>query len=208
MKRICHLSFLLAFLPALIFPVSAVAQRQTPGRPSVEAYMNISGVPFGTAGGGAAWCNYNYNGHTVLGLDVYVHPRSLEEGAIVMDGEQVAPAVMHTLGCEDICFMGGYFWRLLAPRSRVVILSAGVTGLVGVSHCGAIASFYNESKGSNYGPVGFVLGVMPELKLEAFPLRSASVYVSARPRVRIISTLGGGDRWLQLNYCLGVRYYL
>lgn len=198
----CAALFLLLSLPAL-------AQRQTPGRPSVEGSVLLGVSPkFAAVGGSAFWCNHYYGGHTVLGLDVLSSPHRLHEDAVyASDGTEVAPALDHSLTGIQAAFVAGYRFRLIAPRSRVFILSGGADILVGAKYCEEMGSFV-KSDGNAYAKTGFFLGAAPELKAEVFPFRNVSLFVAARPRVRILCGLGGSDDWFTMSLRAGVAYYL
>ncbi len=192
--------------------VAASAQRQTPGRPSLDGYVSFGNTAkgFGVAGGGVAWCNYDYAGRTSIGVDVLLdRHRYVEKAVYDKSGELVYPEETHLFGSYDVCAAGGYFIRLLAPRSRSVILSAGGTLLAGVKYCKPMASFYKDDSGDKaYSSVGFLLCIVPEAQLEVFLLRSASLYASVRPRAEVVNGLGGKSDWFKMTYAAGVKVYL
>lgn len=200
---------LLAVLCMAAAPVRA--QRQTPGRPSMDGYVTLANTQrgFGLAGGGFAWCNYDYGGRTSLGVDVFLDIQTLSEEAVYDSyGELVFPEENYTFGSYDVCAAGGYFFRLLAPRSRVFILSAGGTLLVGAKYCKPVSGFYKDGGDKKYSPVGFLLGMVPEVQAELFPFRNVSLYVAARPRVEFLCGLGGHSEWFKMSYAGGLKIYL
>lgn len=197
-------------LLSVLLSAPARCQRQTSGRPSFDAYVNFAfDGGFRVAGGGALWCNYDYLGRTTLGLDVFSEGHSFTEEAVVSNGELVAPEILHEFVATDVCADVGYLFRLLSPRSRAVILSAGGHMLVGAKYAPEMSGFYKDGGSEKrYSQVGFFLGLVPEMQLEVFPFRNVSVYVSARPRVRLFSGLGGSDGWLALSGAAGFKVYL
>ena len=104
----------------------------------------------------------------------------------------------------------GYMFRLLAPRNRVVVLSAGGSLLAGVRYAPQMKEYYKNGKdGATYSAVGFYLGLVPEVQFEVFPFRNVSIYVAARPRLRLVSGLGGTDAgWFQMTAAAGLKFYL
>lgn len=201
---------LACLLLSAFLSVPGMCQRQTSGRPSIDGYVNFAfDGGFRVAGGGVAWCNYDYMGRTTLGLDVFSNGHTYTEEAVVTNGEVVAPEIVHKFYATDVCANIGYMFRLLAPRSRAVILSAGGHLLVGAKYAPEMSEFYKD-KGANkrYSQVGFLLGLMPEMQLEVFPFRNVSLYASVCPRARIFSGLGGKDKWFVLSGAAGFKVYL
>lgn len=196
---------LLAF--ALLSVTFCHAQRQTPGRPSLDLYASFGTASAVPAGGGFFWCNYDYSGRTCLGLDVFREWHGYTEPAIITGGKEVAPEENYEFVSTDICASVGYMFRVLAPRSRFFILSAGGHALVGIKYLPDMSSFM-KSDDKAYSSVGFYLGVVPEVQMELFPFRNVSLYGSVRPRARAISSMGGRDRWFNLSFAGGVKIYL
>lgn len=194
----------------LLLPFTGRAQRQTSGRPSLDVYGSFSldgGMKF--AGGGFSWCQYDFVGRTAIGLDVFREYHGYTEAAVYdSKGEVLAPEVSYDFVSTDACGSLGYMFRLLAPRSRWVILSAGGHLLAGVKYVPEMAGF-QKSSNKNYSSVGFYLGLVPDVQLEVFPLKNVSLYAGFRPRVRILSTVGGYDRnWYCLSVSTGLKFYL
>lgn len=204
-----------AFRPGLLTAVGllflsilpGLAQRQTPGRPSLDGYVTLN-QKFSPAGGGFFWCNYDFRGRTHLGLDVFREGHSFHEDAVMNNGVEVAPAVDYSFMATDVNASIGYLFRLLAPRSRTVILSAGGHLLGGVKYVPEMSGF-TKSNGKNYAQVGAYIGIVPELQFEVFPFRNVSIYISARPRLRILSTIGGKDAgWFLMSESAGFKVYM
>ena len=194
----------------LLLPLSALAQRQTSGRPSLDLYGTLNldqGVKF--AGGGFSWCNYDFRGRTVIGIDVYREYHGYTEAAVVSNGEIVAPEVTHDFMATDACGSVGYMFRLLAPRSRWIILSAGGHLLAGVKYVPEMKQFKKSNTGKNYSAVGFYLGLVPDVQVEVFPFKNVSLFAGFRPRARLVSGMGGFDReWYSLSVVSGLKIYM
>ena len=189
----------------------AAAQRQTAGRHSVEAY----GAYAGGYGGGIGWSNYNYGGRVVWGLDVVGARVGLHYDAnYASDGTtQIADAIDADLGAVDAVVTGGYLFRVWAPRSRVVILSAGGALGMGIRYCKRIGEYEKDpysvsSDHAKYSRTGLLINFLPEVQLEVFPLKSMSLFVSARPHVTVFTTLGGKVDWFRMGCNAGLKYYL
>lgn len=210
----------------LLCPVSLFAQRQTNGRPSVDAFMSFStltGDRFGLAGGGANWNMYRYASRVSWGVDVSALSLGVNLHADAQydnTGTMIFPEENHSYEhlAYDITAGGGYHLRLLAPRSRVVILSAGVNGYAGVRYCSELSRYLKSdfdstvTKGSSsdesLSKTAFVLNFVPEVLFEAFPFRNFSVAVSLRPRMNVIYSGKGDCDWLKLYLGFGAKYYL
>lgn len=210
---LCLFAFILsgAFVPAL-------AQRQTVGRPAVDVSVLFGGTtksPFGVTGGTFNWMNHFNFGQTALGLDVSSEPCTyhlVRDAEYDGSGHLVNPAVDETYEFTtwDIAPGAGFYLRLLAPRSRVVILSAGLNLNVGIRFGQQITAFVNPNKsdGSHFKSVGFLINLTPELKFEVFPLKNASLYVSCRPKIQLVSGYAGSCDWLRLYAGFGIKYYI
>ena len=185
----------------------ADAQRQTPGRPSLDMYGSFGSTGFIPAGGGLVWCNYDFGGRTAIGIDVYRAPHSFTEAPIYSGKEMVAPEIHHEFMSTDVTATVGYLLRVAAPRSRAVILSAGGHLLLGVKYAPEMGGFVKDSM-RNYAQAGFLIGIAPEVQLEVFVSRNVSLYGSARPRVRVYSALGGHDDWFRMSGAAGLKIYL
>ena len=210
MRTSCFLRGLLLCGFLLSFSLEGMCQRQTSGRPSFDGYVNFgfgNGTPFRIAGGGVSWCNYDFMGRTALGLDVFTEPLYYTEPAVITNGEVVAPEIPWSFMATDICGSVGYMFRLLSPRNRSVILSAGAHLLLGAKYCPEMAGF-KKSGEKNYSQVGFFLGLVPDVQLEVFPFRNVSLYAGFRPRARLVSGIGGSDKWLTLSATAGFKVYL
>lgn len=209
MRYLRHLCGLLLSATILLLAgqTEAAAQRQTPGRPSFDVYASFGSTGFIPCGGGFTWSNYDFAGHTAIGIDVYRGPHSFTEAAVYSGGEMVAPEIRHDFVSTDITATVGYLLRVAAPRSRAVILSAGGHLLLGAKYAPEMGTFYKDSN-KKYASAGFLIGIVPEVQFEVFLARNVSVYASARPRVAVYSALAGQDRWLLMTGASGLKVYL
>ena len=197
----------------LLVCFGASAQRQTPGRPSVEAYGSLAvSNPAYMGGGGAFWCNHYFNGHTLFGLDyLREHHGFYRDAVYAKDGETMVEApIADRFWSNDICGSIGYMFRIWAPRSRVVVFSAGGSLLAGIRYAPEMEAYPVEVGGDKmFSPVGFYMGLVPEVQFEVFPFRNVSLYLSARPRARIYCSLGGkDDGWFLFTSAFGLKLYL
>ena len=218
---------LLTSLFFLLLSHAGYSQRQTRGRGSIDGFMTFSTLDngrFGVSGGGANWKMYQYLTHVSVGAEVSMLPVRVDlHTDAVKDkttGEILIPENNEHFEhlAYDICAGGGYYIRLLAPRSRVVILSVGVNAYAGVRYCDAMGSYSAADfdskidKGADndkaVSKVGFVLNVTPELLFEVFPSRNFSLFLSCRPRMTCIDLLKGSSDWLKCYAGFGVKYYL
>lgn len=198
---------------AFFFSLSLSAQRQTPGRSSIEVYGSVAFTPgVYMGGGGANWCNHYFIGHTVFGLDVYREGHNFfKDAEYASDGiTMVAPPIDDHFWSTDINASIGYMFRIWAPRNRVVVFSGGGSLLAGVRYAPQMQTYVKDAnQGKMYSAVGFFIGIVPELQFEVFPFRNISLYISARPRARIFCGLGGkDDGWLLFSGAFGLKYYL
>lgn len=200
---------------ALLFCLPSNAQRQTPGRPSIELYATGGASPvgpFGPTGGGATWNMHHHLGHLTAGLDVLIAPvRYVEEAIFADDGTMLAPENVNEFFSYDVRAGGGYMVRLLSTRSRSVIFSAGGLAYIGVRYCPDLSQFTISSgskAGQKVGQVGFLMDLVPEAQLEVFVSNNMSLYGSFRPRIEIVNTLAGKGDWIRMYAGLGVKYYL
>ena len=209
----------LFFVLCFFISPSAYCQRQTSGRPSVDLHVNFGEMPFGgfgPVGGRACWSQYQYRGHTSIGVDVSARPWSvvLEEVTYTDPAtglEMVlAPEQVDALCAYDAVAGIGYYYRLLSPRSRWIILSAGVFGGLGVRYCNELTHYYHTENNEKvfYDPVGFLMKLSPELLLEVYPFDNLSLFVSAYPNVTIIDTSKGDGDWFVPQFGAGVKIYL
>ncbi len=201
---------LAVFFVAGLFP--AFGQRQTNGRPSIEGQVLFGeGMDYKTVavnGGSVTWNNYQYLGHTSLGVEVFMHPHDFVQPAVYDGDILIIPDLAETLRAYDFTVGGGYFIRALSTRSRSLILSFGVSVYAGVRYCKEVGTFVkDEASGKKYSPVGFLLNAVPEAQLEVFPFSNVSFYASARPRLRILSTLAGEYGWFHFSWGGGIKYY-
>ena len=196
----------------LSFSESASAQRQTSGRPSLDAYVTL-GFPgherFGLSGGGLSWRNYGFVGYTSLGFDLSVSESELyifEDGKVDSQGMEVAPAYEETvyLGTVDVRAAAGYYFRLLSTRDRAFIVSLGANLTAGARVVPDVKEYYDHV---SYPVSGFVMGVLPELVVEVFPFRNVSVFVSGKADMTFVNTQGLGD-WFRYGFGAGVKIYL
>lgn len=207
--------FLFSFLAA-VFMLSggfhASAQRHTPGRPSVGVYGTFSEVRndrFGFTCGGVNWSQYRYLTYSTYGVDVSSLPLRVTTSGNYEFGENTHEHIAY-----DITGGAGYFVRLYSPRSRVVILSAGVGGYTGIRLCDALSGYTGEmidpDKGSSksLGTVGYVLNAVPEVIFEVFPTGNLSVMVSGKARMTLVDTSHGRADWFQPYLAVGLKYYL
>lgn len=198
------------------------AQRQTAGRHSIEGAMFFGeDLPdWRIAGGNLSWSNYNYFGRVVYGVDFLVSPMTHHVDAQYVTAKvgdtdvtsEVSPAADYDLWCRDLVATGGYMFRLLAPRNRVVVLSAGASLGVGVRMSKELTgyTYQTDNYGSeeNYKGVGFLLQAYPEVQLEGFFLNNMSVFAIVKPRMSIVSGLKVNPRWFYMSYGFGLKYYL
>ena len=192
----------------LLWSVCCFGQRQTPGRPGFSLMAEFSDGPKGVfpslCGGSATWNTYQYIGNASFGVDFSAHGVSHTDEAIYdAAGTLLAPEFVYALPCYDLTAGGGYFVRLLATRSRSVILSAGAGLYAGVRVCPELGKF------DTGGTIGFLLNGYPELHFEFFPFSNVSVLVYAKPRMEILGTLSGIDvDWFRFAFGFGMKYYL
>ena len=214
----------LIFASAMFLCPGASAQRMTPGRSSLSLYMNMGTEQQGKflpCGGGLTWSKFGYRTFYSVGADVSMMPFRVvhEESDLVdRDGNIIAPGYTDEFDHigMDITAGGGYYVRVLSPRSRVVIFSVGLNGYTGVRVCSQLkdykagyidSSLSGDKAEKKAGTVGYVLNVVPEALLEAFPMRNVSFYASCRPRMTAVNTLKGNYDWFKLYLSLGAKYY-
>lgn len=207
MKRVYP--YVVAALAALFLAgVSASAQRQTPGRPSVEV-RGMVGWPtekFGFTGGGVFFNTYSYVSDIAYGVDFSMLPLAYvyeEEAIYDSDGEIVSPYVRSefTWRGMDVCASGGYYLRLLSNRSRSVILSGGAALQLGVRLCSEGAQYMTST-------VGFTMNIVPGLCFEVFPFRMVSLFTDVHAYMNIVNTLPAKGSWIRPGFSFGVKWYL
>lgn len=191
----------------LLGQADADAQRQTPGRPSFDAYASFGSTGFIPAGGGLLWCNYDFIGHTAIGVDVFRDPHSFTEEPVYSGSEMVAPEMRHDFMSTDMSVSVGYLFRALAPRSRAVILSAGGHLYMGAKYAPEMKQFMRDNI-RRHSQAGFIIGVIPEVQFEVFLSRNVSFYGAARPRLRFYSALAGESSWVCMSGAAGLKIYL
>ena len=208
-----------SLLVVLIAVTGAYAQRQTPGRFSLEAYGGIGKgvipdspeipVFIGMNNAGIALSYYDYSGRMVYGLDAFMQPHTFVDVAIYdREGNEIAPEESHAMTSVNYCVSAGYLYRLWGLRSRTLTLSVGGSLFIGASVCEQIASYYKEPTSSDFNsPVGFYMALAPEVQLECFPFRNMSLFASFKPRMRFLDTLAGKSDWLLANGTFGLKYY-
>lgn len=206
MRRNCF-KFILA-LAVVFCCLPSHAQRQTPGRPSLDAYVTL-GWPgtnyFGVRGGGFAWRNYSFIGCTSLGLDFSLLPADYHfthEPIYDKDGTEIAPygEEDYHYTAIDLTAAEGYYLRLLSTRNRALIVSLGATLHEGIRIC-------PDAKYIEMPMTGFVLSGEPELLIEFFPFNSVSFFVSAKARMTMVNTLKVGN-WFRYGFGTGLKVYL
>lgn len=204
---------LFCFLILLCASVSSFAQRQTPGRSSVELY----GSAIHGYGGGIALSNYGFNGRTVFGLDVFCdHLAYYTPEIYSKDDEMVQPRIDYSYPSTQVLGTIGYLWRIYSNRSRSVVFSGGISVGLGVRYSPSMSGrsktyddYGNPSMSSSYSSVGFLCAFIPELQMEAFPARNISMFASFRPRVLPWDVLGSSYMsWFAPVASVGLKYYL
>lgn len=198
----------LAFLMAVSLPLTLRAQRQTPGRPSFELSATFSQpfdqpVPVSVTGGSLIFRQYTRLANWSIGFDYFRSGHRIIDPAKYVDGALVEPEKVYPMLAQDFTLMGGYMIRIWAPRSRVVVFSAGASMYLGDKFAPAVKA-YDETLPDN----GFVFGMMPEVLFEVFPARNFSLYASFRPRVEFLTTLPGTTEVFRLAGAFGMKYYL
>lgn len=181
--------------------VSLFAQRQTPGRSSIELY----GSAIHGYGGGIALSNYGFNGRTVLGLDVFQR-----ELGILVPANEGSDEMFFRKPSYEAMFTGGYLWRVLSNRSRSIILSAGICVGLGVRYCSEMSYFRDNYDGfGDVATVGFVCAFYPDVQVEFFPAQNMCGFVSFRPRLYAWDHLGAPyTSWFAPLASVGLKYYL
>ena len=219
MKKFLVSKFVFAAIVFAACFVSANAQRQTPGRPSIEGQVlfgeGLDGKKVAVSGGTITWNNYQYLFHTSFGAEVFFHPyKFIEEAVYDRDGNEIAPAVEHVYRAFDITGGAGYFIRALASRNRAFILSIGANLYTGVMYCNEISQFTKPQKATGadpeyYNPTGYLLHLVPEAQMEVFPFSNVSIYVSARPRITLVNGLVGhsDNGWFHFSWGSGLKFY-
>ena len=195
------------------------AQRQTVGRSSFEGgalFCGLTDKSFGIAGGCINWNKYYYTGYLSVGLEVAKVPHryvTVEEAVYLPSGELLyeEEEVVNRFDALDALIGGGYHFRLLAPRSRVFILSAGLNAYAGVRHSKDVAAYTSvNKKGTEKAnpDTNFALIFTPEVKAELFPFKNMSVFVSFRPKVNALILLKGKHDLVNVYMGCGLKYYL
>lgn len=214
--------FFVALVVAALSSVEVSAQRQTPGRPSIDVYMNagsISGRPFFPAGGGINYVRYGYLTRFTGGLDVSLSPLSFTEHVNAIykkdnPDELVAPEenIPYSFNAYDVLAGVGYHIRIYGTRNRVFILSAGGNFYLGARICEQLKSFTNPNKDNKqYPSVGYLMSIVPEIQAEVFPFRSVSLYLAFRPKMDILDVLSLQDyvkvNWFRPCAAFGTKIY-
>ena len=198
--------------------VDCFAQRQTPGRPSINASAvfgkGFDGKMVGINGGIISWSNYQYRTHLTYSLEFNTHPFEIYSPAVFADlnGQEVliSPEVNDELRCFDLSAGGGYFLRLLGTRNRVFVISGGLSCFVGLRNCEALKEYEYEGKDGkykNYPGNGLIIYFVPEIQMEVFPFRNVSIFASARPHLEVLSTIAKYP-WFTFNWGVGLKFYL
>lgn len=209
MKKFSTRLLVLICVLCVVSCFESYAQRQTAGRSSIEAYGSL----IGGYGGGAAWSNYGFNGRTYFGLDIFNRNLGFYTDEILdKDGGLVEPRMDYSIPSWEALFTMGYMWRLVANRSRSVILSAGGGIGAGVRYCPGLGDFeWGDGNGNytSYGTVGFLFVISPDIQIEVFPASNLSAFLSLRPKVCPWDTLGKGYvGWFAPQASVGLKYYL
>ena len=186
---------LIVFAGLMLLSFSAFAQRQTPGRPSVEGWAGFGPVAgrFLPAGGTLTWNKHDYVGRMSFGLDVDRVGMDVTTELTGEDGVTVTGTA--SCGAWQVQALGGYMARLFATRSRSVILSGGGYLCTGVKYVPDIER------------AGYILGLVPELQGEVFLGYSVSLFASFRPKFIVVDTIKGRP-WFQSRVGVGVKFYL
>lgn len=209
-KKICLAGFI------LLLSFSLSAQRQTYGRHSLEVYGTFNKVNpfhFFVSGGGFSWSVYGYDGYPVAGAEAFSVPLKLVYDEL-KDGEGnlLLPREEYNYNATEVVARGGYMLRLWAPRSRVVVFSAGASLGAGVRVCkelsGHVKVYDSEGTPTYFLSTGFLLNFIPQLQAEVFPLRNVSATFAFQPHMAIVSGIGGDVDWFRPQLTFGVKYYL
>lgn len=212
--------FFVALVVTALGSVEVSAQRQTPGRPSIDVYMNagpISERPFFPAGGGINYVRYGYLTRFTGGLDVSLSPLSFiqhQDAVLDRDGNELAPEENnpYSFNSYDVLAGVGYHIRIYGTRNRVFILSAGGNFYLGARICEQLKSFTNPNKDDKqYPSVGYLMSIVPEFQAEVFPFRSVSLYLAFRPKMDILDVLSLQDyvkvNWFRPCAAFGTKIY-
>lgn len=192
------------------------AQRQTPGRGSVDGtfFMDLTGGVRPT-GGRLTYSSYGFNHHLSFGLDVLYRPNQYTEPDVYDPANPtmvVLPGEVHQLPSYEIVALAGYKYRFWNTRNRSFILSAGAYIGLGIQYCREMAQYVKEQdvdNVKNFGEAGFVAQMVPEVTFEWFPLNNVSLFASFDPKVYFVNALGGDKRpWIRLFLGFGTKYYL
>lgn len=206
MRRNCF-KFVLT-LAVILCCLPAHAQRQTMGRPSLNAYVTLGwpGVDkFGVRGGGFTWCNFGFIGCTALGADFSIFPvdYNFHTDAIYdKEGMEIAPATdeAYRYSALDITAAQGYYFRVIGTRNRALIVNLGATLNEGVR-------LVPDAKIIEQPVTGFVMSADPELQIEFFPFHNVSFFVSAKAKMTFVNTLKVGN-WFRYGFGFGTKVYL
>lgn len=206
--------------------VTASAQRQTPGRCSVDLSVRPG---FNQVGGSVGWTRWGYDAALLLGVNVFssnepftYHGYEKSGNAIV---EKQGTYLDFDMSCTDILAGIGGLYRIVSTRSRSLILSAGGTVDFGVRTYGAFLKapdyptavegsedwtipdgLNKTAKDLTAGGTTFVYGLSPVVQLEFFPFKSVSLCLKGIPRVQFLNAYGEGRFYPDLS--LGVNIYL
>lgn len=220
-KRIV-VSVLVFMVLAAVCP-SVRAQRQTKGRTSLDASVMFCGLnpdkPFALSGGSVQWNSYLYSGYTAISIEAVQSPHKhiTKEEAVYnpITGEMLYPeeTFEDKFNVWDVLAGGGYYYRLLAPRSRVFILSVGILGYAGVRYSKYITQFYKTDKNGaltteQYPSTNFLFQLVPDIRAEIFPFNNVSLYVSCRPKINVVDLYGGKGDLCNVYMACGLKYYL
>lgn len=106
----------------------------------------------------------------------------------------------------DICFEGGYYFRLISDRSRMFNLWGGITGLMGARVYGHADGVRDRAKEGTVNDACFMYGFVPKIALEFFPAGNFSLSLSLNPRFQFYAEKGNA-KFFYPQVALGVAYY-
>ena len=212
MKRALTLIVVL-ICTSFILPFAGWSQRQTAGRPSINAQVLFGdGMRKGSVavtGFNATWSGYQRRTYFSTGIDFQTHPYNSPVAAIYdSDGVEIAPASDYTMRCYDVQAGAGFFVRAVSTRNRVFILSVGGSLYLGARIANEMKQFVKDKNSEKkYNGVGFIMYLMPEMVAEVFPFNNVSLFLSVRPRIRLVDGTGGQYGWFKFGAGFGVKYY-
>lgn len=184
MKQILLSGLVAAVFFSCVTATPVHAQRQTPGRPSVEVFSSFGKDVF--QGFGFTWNNHFYHMHSSFGAEWFTRPGSMEvyvPAPADVDGNPVGLEENSFYGSDEFDAFGGLVFRLWAPRKRWMIINAGLYLNAGVRTCNGMKNY--EYDGKRLPSTYFLFGLIPEVHAEFFPFKNVSLFAGFRPRVYI-----------------------